>query len=181
MNIPKTCLLLGVLAGALTFSGCASSVSRTTPAAAATYRVSAEHPAGSVTIVISPEAREKIKDNLKFDQEELRKHVERALSAYSVLDANRKGELPVVEVLVTSVRVRSNFSAVAFGFMAGGDNISGDIVIRDAAGKEQDRFHVSATYALGGLAGGMDEARMGWLYETFAKQAVQEVTGIKKP
>ena len=106
--------------------------------------------------------------------------MERALTAYSVIDASRKGELPTVEIVVTSVRVRSNFSAVAFGFMAGGDNISGDIVLRDTAGRELDQFHVSATYALGGLAGGQDGARMGWLYEEFAKQAVKEITGIKK-
>ena len=33
----------------------------------------------------------------------------------------------------------------------------------------------SAAYALGGLAGGQDEARMNWLYEEFAKLTVAEV------
>ena len=121
-----------------------------------------------------------MKDNLKFDHEELRKHVERALTAYSIMDTSRKGELPVVEIVVTSVRVRSNFSAVMWGAMAGADNISGDIVIRDVAGEQLDSFHVSASYALGGLAGGQDNARMGWLYEAFAKRAVEEITGTKR-
>lgn len=180
-DMPKKLSLtcLGLLS-VLWFSGCASSVSRDGATTAMSYKLSTEKKAAEVTIEISPEAQEKIKDNLKFDKEELRKHLERALTAYSLLDAGQKGQLPTVEILVTSVRVRSNFSAVAFGFMAGGDNISGDILLKDPAGKVIDRFHVSATYALGGLAGGQDSARMGWLYEEFAKQAMQEVAGIKK-
>lgn len=174
-------LLAGMAAVAIiSFSGCASSVTRDVTTGPTGYKLSSEKKASEVKIAISPAAKEKLKDNLKFDQEKLRTHVERALAAYSVLDASRKGELPLVEVLVTSMRVRSNFSAVAFGVMAGGDNISGDILIRDASGKVLDQFHVSATYALGGLAGGQDEARMGWLYEAFAKKVVEEITGTKK-
>lgn len=169
------------LALALNFAGCASSVTRDAgPATASGYKLSSTQKAAEVTLTLSPEAREKVKENLKFDQDELRKHVERALAAAEVLDSAQKGTLPTVEIVVTSVRVRSNFSAVAFGFMAGGDNISGDIVIRNSAGTALDRFHVSATYALGGLAGGQDGARMGWLYEEFAKQAAAEITGRKK-
>lgn len=172
-------LASGALLGALFFTGCASSVERAPGSAVGGYKLSTEKKAAEVKISLSAEAQNKVKDNLKFDQEELRKHLERALSAYSLLDAGQKESLPTVEILVTSVRVRSNFSAVAFGFMAGGDNISGDILIKDAAGATLDRFHVSATYALGGLAGGQDGARMGWLYEEFAKQAMQEMTGLK--
>ncbi|MBI3044616.1 MAG: hypothetical protein HYY78_17500 [Betaproteobacteria bacterium] len=40
-----------------------------------------------------------------------------------------------------------------------------------------NQFEVSASYALGGLAGGQDEARMGWLYEEFAKLTLKELTG----
>lgn len=172
-------LTCGALLGALFFTGCASSVNRAPGSASSGYRLSTDKKAAEVRISLSPEAQSKVKDNLKFDQEELRKHLERALTAYSLIDANQKGALPTVEILVTSVRVRSNFSAVAFGFMAGGDNISGDILIKDSSGAVLDRFQVSATYALGGLAGGQDGARMGWLYEEFAKQAVQEMTGLK--
>jgi uncharacterized protein DUF4410 len=75
-------------------------------------------------------------------------------------------------ILVKDMRVRSNFSAVIWGFMAGSDSVSADIVLRDPAGKELDRFEVSASYALGG----QDDARMGWLYEKFAEETVQELT-----
>ena len=181
MQLPRLLLASAALLGALFISGSASSVTRDGNALQATsFKLTEANKAAEVLLTVSPEAKEKIKDNLKFDPEELRKHVERALSAYAVLDAGRKGQLPVVEVIVTSVRVRSNFSAVMWGAMAGADNISGDIVIKDATGKTLDTFHVSASYALGGLAGGQDGARMGWMYEEFAKQAVQEITGVKK-
>jgi hypothetical protein len=38
-------------------------------------------------------------------------------------------------------------------------------------------FEVSASYALGGLAGGQDDARLSWLYEKFAELASKEITG----
>ena len=81
--------------------------------------------------------------------------------------------------MITDIRVRSNFSAVMFGFMAGSDRIVGDVIARDAAGKELQRFTVSASYALGGIAGGQDETRMGWLYESFTKEFIKEITGAE--
>lgn len=172
--------MLALAIMAFSFSGCASSVTRAPGSSPGGYKVSATNQVTGVTVNLSGEAQEKLKDNLKFDQEELRKHVERALVGASLLNASKKGEVPTVEILVTSIRVRSNFSAVMWGAMAGRDNIQGDIILRDAAGAVLDRFKVSASYALGGLAGGQDNARMGWMYEEFAKQAVQEMTGVKK-
>lgn len=178
---PAPLLATAFLGGICIFSaGCASSVERAGPATQAAYRLSAEKKISEVTVSLSPAAREKLKDNLKFDPEELRKHMERALSAYQIIDPGQKGSLPAMEVIVTNMRVRSNFSAVAFGIMAGTDSLEADVVIKDAAGKELDRFKVSASYGLGGLAGGQDSARMSWIYEEFSKQAVQEVTGVKK-
>lgn len=174
-------LAILLLAGStLLISGCASSVVRTGPQPASSYRLSAERKVSEVVVTLSPEAREKLKDNLKFDPEELKKHVDRAFSAYQLIDPAQKGTLPVIEVVVTNMRVRSNFSAVAFGIMAGTDSLEGDIVIKEPGGRELDRFKVSASYGLGGLAGGQDSARMSWIYEEFAKQAIQEATGTKK-
>ena len=64
-----------------------------------------------------------------------------------------------------------------FGFMAGDDHIKGEVIIRSPDGVEFQRFGVSASCALGGIAGGQTETRMGWLYETFAKHVVEELTG----
>jgi hypothetical protein len=83
--------------------------------------------------------------------------------------------LRVLEVRVKDVRVRSNFTAIMFGFMAGSDSIKADIIVKSPSGQELDRFEVSTSYALGGLAGGQDSARMGWLYEKFAEETLKEL------
>lgn len=160
--------------------GCSSSVTRYSSSAAGGYRLSEANKVSDVTILLSPDAKEELKDNLKFDQDELRMHVERALKGYGVFDGAKKDQLPSIEIWVTDIRVRSNFSAVMWGFMAGSDSISGDIIIKDLTGKEIDRFKVSASYALGGFAGGQDSARLDWLYETFAKDALKEMTETKE-
>jgi hypothetical protein len=165
---------LAILAALL--CSCSSSVTRYPASASAGYRLSEANKVSDVSISLSSDAKEELKDNLKFDQDELRRHVERALSGYAVFDASKKGQIPTIEIVVTDVRVRSNFSAVMWGFMAGSDSIKGDIVIRDQAGREVDRFKVSTSYALGGFAGGQDSARLDWLYETFAKEALKEMT-----
>lgn len=164
------------VAAALALAGCASGVTRTPSAAVPLQQASA--PAytqfASVTLSMTPDAKAKALDNLKFNPDQLLDHVRRALEAKSLIVAN-DAALPKVEIVVTSMRVRSNFSAVMWGFMAGADSIEGDIVPTNTGGKELDRFAVSASYALGGLAGGQDDARMGWLYEKFAQETVNEL------
>lgn len=137
-------------------------------------------PAKAVSISLNDEAKAKVNDNLKFDQNALLDHVKRALTAKNLLAENKPESTNTVEILVKDFRVRSNFSAVMFGFMAGNDSITGDVILKDAAGKELNKFEVSASYALGGLAGGQDGARMGWLYEKFAELAVENLSGTAK-
>lgn len=164
-----------VVAAVIALGGCASGVKRAQVATPQPAGVVAPTQFASVSIAMTPEAKEKAVDNLKFNQDILLDHVKRALEAKSLIGAAEK-PLPRLEVLVTSMRVRSNFSAVIWGFMAGADSIDGDIVMIDpTSGKEIDRFSVSASYALGGLAGGQDETRMGWLYEKFAEETVKEL------
>ncbi len=170
--------LLAALFFAVALAGCASGVTRA-PDAKVTqpYFATSSVKAGNVTVSLTPEAQAKLSDNLKFDQEKLRSTVSRALEAKNLVTPAPDASLPTVEVIVSDIRTRSNFTAVMFGFMAGNDHIVGDVVVRDPSGRELQRFNVSASYALGGLAGGQDDARMGWLYETFAKHTVEELTG----
>lgn len=159
-------------------SGCASGVTRSGDTAKReAYFAGGGKVAQDVTIVLSKEAQAKIIDNLKFDQDRLLATVRRALDAKGLLSKGGDASLPRIEIYITDLRVRSNFAAIMFGFMAGDDSVTGDIVARDPSGKELQRFTVSASYALGGLAGGQDDARMGWLYETFAQHTVEELTG----
>ncbi len=110
--------------------------------------------AGSLSVTLTEEARKDATENLKFDQGRLHQTIRRALEVNNLLSANPDPSLPSVVVTVTSVRARSNFTAVMFGFMAGDDHIVGDVVVQAANGSELQRFSVSASYTLGGLAGG---------------------------
>lgn len=165
----------------MTLAGCASGVKhsedKTTTAPAF---AEAGKQCSSVTLRLQPAAQLKIADNLKFDQEKLLGTIKRALQARNVIAAGPNPALPTIEVLVTDIRTRSNFSAVMWGFMAGDDHINGEVIVRGPDGRVLQHFSVSASYALGGLAGGQDDVRMGWLYETFAKHVLEELTGAPK-
>jgi hypothetical protein len=110
-------------------------------------------------VALTPEAQKQAADNLKFNHETLLATVRRALEGNDVLAKEADQSLPKIDIVVTDIRVRSAFSAVMFGFMAGDDHINGDVVVRSVNGAEVQRFSVGASYALGGLAGGQDETR----------------------
>lgn len=135
--------------------------------------------AKQVSLSLNGDAQKQLADNLKFNQDALLSTVRRALEANNLM-ATEGDQLATIEILVTDVRVRSNFSAVMFGFMAGDDRIKGDVLVRAPNGVAAQQFSISVSYALGGLAGGQDDARMGWLYESFAKRVVEELTGTPK-
>ncbi len=166
-----------VALGALLLEACSSGVVR--PAQEhRVYLAPATTVVNKVTLSFTPEAQKKLADNLKFNQNTLLDTVKRALDARKLLDEKGAAGSQTLEIQLTDSRVRSNFSAVMWGFMAGADRVKGDVIMRDAAtGRESNRFSVYADYALGGLAGAQDEARMSWLYEKFAQLTVQNLTG----
>jgi len=160
----------------LILGACSSNVTRYPASTLNGYRLSNSSKVANVSIFLSSDAKAELQDNLKFDQEELRKYVERALSSYGALDSTKRGQLPTIEILVTRIRIRSSFSAIIWGVMAGADSVTGDIIIKDVTGKEIDHFKVAASYALGGYSGGQDSTRLNWLYEAFAKEMLKEMT-----
>jgi hypothetical protein len=173
--LSKITLLLATVA---LLGGCASGVVRMDAPAAGAGSASATPISGqikSVNLFLNEDAKKLVADNLKFNQDTLRSMVERALSAQNLIKAE---SAETMDIEITGFRTRSNFSAIMFGFMAGNDNVEGIVTIKDASGKVLKRAKVSASYALGGLAGGQDDARMSWLYESFAKHTVAELTGV---
>ena len=171
VRIAKLALSLLVI-GAL--GACASSATRMNSANAAQQPVAVMKTAKSVTIWLNDDAKKLVADNVKFNPETLRSTVERTLQAQSLLKADAA---QTMDIEVTNFRVRSAFSAVMFGFMAGNDNIEGIVTVKGPGGVVLQQSKVKASYALGGLAGGQDESRMSWLYEEFSKHAAAELTG----
>jgi hypothetical protein len=163
--------LFPVLLVALFISGCSSAVKRegasNVPATIKDLKLT------EVVLTLTPDAKKAVSDNLSFNTDALKATVQRAVEAKGFLKADSGNKL-VIEL--TGLRARSTFSAVMFGFMAGNDNVEGSVTVVDAAGKQLQKFVVSASYALGGIAGGQD-SRMNWLYEEFAKLTVKELTG----
>jgi hypothetical protein len=176
--------LTAVLWVALAMVGCASGVKRADGQKTATFKPSAEAPIGQINVSATPDAIAKIEAaKKKFSAELLKGSIQQALNAERMLAQGGQGGLSM-DVVVTRVRVRSTFNAIMWGAMSGNDAVEGDVVVKDATGKVLDRFSVTASYALGGFAGGQDATRTGWLYEAFAKEVVgqykAETTGGAK-
>ena len=172
------CSFVALCAQVLFCSGCASGYTRGSGQRAATaLGVSSGNPLSAVSVELSPNVKEKLKDSVRFDQQALLRSVVLALSNRQLLGTEKRKGVPVLEILVTQVRVRNSFNAIMWGAMSGHDCIRGDLTVRDATGGIIDQFHIDASYALGGWAGGQDSTRMTWLYDAFAKQVVKVLTG----
>lgn len=169
----KRVLRTSAIALCVFLTACASNVKRTEVAGAEPLASTSKYK--NVSITLNDQAKTKLADNLKFNAETLRGTVQRALEAQDLIQKTPDQVAYGVEIVITDVRVRSNFSAIMFGFMAGADSVTGDVQVKDASGKLLKKFEVSASYALGGMGGGQDEARMGWLYEKFAEQTLNEL------
>ena len=155
-------------------AGCTSGVTRPDHQARAANTLT--EPA-TLAVTLSDNARKAIGENLKFDQNKLQEVLNRAFDAKGLLAKDNASAAKHVEVQVNDVRVRGTFSAIMFGFMAGNDHLNGTITVSDSNNRPVRHFDVSAAYALGGLAGGQDDARLGWLYEKFAEETVNELSG----
>ncbi|KVX56640.1 DUF4410 domain-containing protein [Burkholderia cepacia] len=157
-------------------SGCASSVTRDASDQAGAAVTASTMKFGTkpvvVKVTLDNTAQEALKDNLKFDAKKLQEKIESALDARKLLAKADSTDAMHLNVEVNGIRVRSSFSAVMFGFMAGNDHVDGTVTLLDADNHQIDRFKVSASYALGGIAGGMDDTRMNWLYEKFTEQTL---------
>ena len=164
--------LFAVLLSAVVLTACSSAVKR--PDGVAPAQIDQTIKYSGVNVSFTDEGKEMHRENLKFSPDDLSKNVVRALQSNNLIDPSSSNRL---EIVVKEVRVRSNFSAIMWGFMAGSDHITGDVNIKDGTDKTLNSFEVSASYALGGLAGGQDDARMSWLYEKFAELASKEITG----
>lgn len=172
--LKRAASLLAVLLSAVLVSACSSAVKRADGLAPA--QIDKQMKYSGVSVSFTKDAKEQHKENLKFDPDELSRNVLRALESNSLIDPASNNK---IEIVIKEVRVRSNFSAIMWGFMAGSDHITGNVNIKDATDNTLNSFEVSASYALGGIGGGQDDARMGWLYEKFAELTSKEITGTR--
>jgi hypothetical protein len=167
MNLQRWLLLAVVL----WLAGCAGTIQRESQSGA--HRIeNARYSA--VDVVLTDDGRREAADNPLFNVRELGDYVRRRLEGRSLLDLQGTHR---VEVSIQHVRVRSALSAVMLGIMAGSDSIEGYVRVYDQRGRQVHGYKVNASYGLGGLAGGQDSTRLGWLYDKFSDLAVAELSG----
>ena len=175
--VMKTLKMLATAVLITTLAGCAASVKKESGENSEPYFRTVDRHAAAVTLSLTPPVESKLDANKNFSRDEFLKVVKQTLEVKGILGNANEPSMPSIDVVVTELRSRSTFAAVMFGFLAGNDSITGDVTVRDSAGEPLQRFSISASYALGGFAGGQENARMGWLYQKFADLAVAELTG----
>jgi hypothetical protein len=160
------------LACALVLVGCGGSVKRADDDAKVATGAPVVSKYSMVAVNLSDAAKKALVDNIKFDTEAFSSKVRSTLEAKQLLAQDAQH---TIEVTVTGVRVRGAFSAVMFGILAGTDSVDGDVAVLDKDKKVVRSFKVSATYGLGGIAGGIDSVRLGYLYDKFAELTATEL------
>jgi hypothetical protein len=161
-------LLLGVLAG------CASQVTlppETTPAEPVRALT-------SFSVEISPAAKAAMAEaeTQKFDVGAFKGVVQRTLDAAQLVSPDGDFKLTVT---IDGLRIRGTFNAIFWGFMAGTDQLNGTATLTRLDDRPVGSFKVGASYGLGGLAGGLDNTRVNWLYEEFAKLLTNELVALR--
>lgn len=161
----------------LMLTGCSSSVERGANGSTQSGKI-ARSEINEVTIHFSDEVKEKIKDVSSFDMIRFNETVISQLDNSGLLNATSDQS---VVITITSARFRNTALAMFFGFMSGSDHITGNIHLKDNAQNTIDEFIVSASYALGGIAGADEETRISWMYGKFAELTAQTLSGEVDP
>lgn len=126
----------------------------------------------NVSLEMSPQAVQKIADDVEFDMESFKGVLMDALQSRELVAPDGDFDLNVV---INEVRVRGTGAAVMLGFLAGDDHIKGDAIVLNRQGEEVYTYSANASYALGGFAGGDDKTRVNWLYEKFSEIVADEL------
>jgi hypothetical protein len=156
-------------------TGCAGTIKQD---ARVTGDVSHLEGVAQVVALLSPDAAKLQVDNPQFSREELATRLRNRLEAKGLTAPSATHR---VQIEVTDIRVRSAFSAIMFGVMAGDDHVTGRVHVIDPAGHALRSFEIHTSYAFGGVAGGQDGMRMNWLYDKFADLATAELEKVIAP
>jgi outer membrane murein-binding lipoprotein Lpp len=172
MTRRKTILIILSLVTTLSLSACSSSVKRNNSNSSINSSLRSE--VNEVTINFTDEVKTKIKNINSFNIIKFNEGIIEKLDSSGLLNASSQKTL---EIEIDSIRIRSAFSAVMFGFMAGADHISGNIIIKNKSQHVIGEYEISASYALGGLAGGQNETRINWMSNRFSELTAETLSG----
>lgn len=165
------CLLL------LCTAGCASNVSMDSDSSTQVYKYKGEkYSKINVTWV---DALGSDPDKVtRIQQLSLDKAIVNSLISQKIYDEQANN---TIDVQVTDMRFRSAFNAIMWGAMSGADYVDGDVTLKATDGTPLAHFKISASYALGGFAGGPDGTRMSWLSGKFGELTAATILDKNQP
>lgn len=166
-NTIKTLIFISIFS---IISGCSSHVALSDNSKGYQYKGERY---GKVVISYSEEISQDSSKMERLDQMNLENTIVRFLRSEKLYDESSSD---TVRIEIQKIHVRNAFNAIMFGFMSGSDNIEG-LVVLEKSNKDLANFDVSASYALGGFAGGQNDARLGWLSEKFAELTSKTIVG----
>ena len=167
INTIKTIIFLSIFS---IISGCSSHVALSDNSKSYQYK---GEKYGKVVISYAEEISQDSNKMVRLDQMNLKNTIVRFLRTENLYDESSND---IVRIEIQKLHVRNAFNAIMFGFMSGSDNIKG-VVVLEKSNKDLADFDVSASYSLGGIAGGQNETRLSWLSEKFAELTSKTIIG----
>ncbi len=128
----------------------------------------------AITITLDPEVKKKLKKNRSFSVRKMQS------ASYEVFIARKllADTSPYsVNFHITDLRARTTAGAIVLGPLGGKDLLVGEVTVKDPSGKVLESFLVKTSYSLGGVATGLKQVRMTWLYKKFAILAANTFQG----
>lgn len=129
-----------------------------------------------ITVGMSDSVAEDTRKQVRINELKLDENLRSELAKRGLFDQSAAN---TIKITVNKLHIRSAGLAIMFGVMAGTDNMEGTVALYDGAGKQKASFVINASYSLGGLAGGANSVRLGWLSGKFAELAADAIQGKK--
>lgn len=162
---------LAVLVFAVFVSACSSTVHMQNESGNYAYK---NEKYGNINVILADEISSDPSKTTRANQVNLEDKIKARLQSLGVYDETSTNK---IDVVVSKLRVRNAFNAIMFGFMSGSDNLGGTVTLKDGQDNQISTFDISASYAMGGIAGGQNDARLGWLGDEFAELTANTIVG----
>jgi hypothetical protein len=130
-----------------------------------------------LSLEFTPEARQQVAADERFNAEALREAVAGELRSRRLLELKTTGAARIAEIHVQEFALRATSNVVLFGHLPSAGLIDATVRIREAASGEAREFRVRAEIPLSIARDGSDRNPLKNLYSGFARQLVDELTG----
>jgi hypothetical protein len=131
------------------------------------------------TISFTPDAKEKIDADPRFNREALLATINGELRSHDLIDEG--GDAPAdhtIDIVIDDFVTRPATNAVLLGYVFSNATLAGNIEVRDAAGRRLSLYEIKADSRLAAPANGEQAQPLHSLYRRFADLTVSKLTGV---